>query len=188
MEIQDCNSSDIRPEAEIGSANASNNFSTDLIKDFNDVPSNQGDFEQSIIDPGARPFKKIRCKKHHANIELAQRKLALQPRFRVDGSKLMMKAALERELWSSATINEEVLKTINVIFSNFHKLHTSKAATLCIPHLVNALKSGSEAAKESVLDTLNLLKNSWSTMPIEVTKSQAMVVAEAIPILQMLVT
>ncbi|GAB4862090.1 Protein CELLULOSE SYNTHASE INTERACTIVE 3 [Ancistrocladus abbreviatus] len=95
-------------------------------------------------------------------------------------------AALERELWSSATINEEVLKTINVIFSNFQKLHTSEAATLCIPHLVNALKSGSEAAQESVLDTLSLLKHSWSTMPIEVAKSQAMVAAEAIPILQML--
>ncbi|PIN17050.1 hypothetical protein CDL12_10282 [Handroanthus impetiginosus] len=55
-------------------------------------------------------------------------------------------AALERELWSTATVNEEVLRTIHVIFSNFHKLHISEAATLCIPHLVAALKSGSEAA------------------------------------------
>uniref|UniRef100_A0A803NGE9 C2 domain-containing protein n=1 Tax=Cannabis sativa TaxID=3483 RepID=A0A803NGE9_CANSA len=95
-------------------------------------------------------------------------------------------AALERELWSSATINEEVLRTLNVIFANFPKLHISEAATLCIPHLIGVLKSGSDAAQESVLDTLCLLKHSWSTMPIDIAKSQAMVAAEAIPILQML--
>ncbi|GAB4826289.1 hypothetical protein Ancab_009154 [Ancistrocladus abbreviatus] len=62
METQDCNSSDIRLEAEVGSANASNNFSPDLIEDFNDIPSNQDDFDQSTIDPSARPSKKIRSK------------------------------------------------------------------------------------------------------------------------------
>ncbi|XP_020524523.1 protein CELLULOSE SYNTHASE INTERACTIVE 3 isoform X2 [Amborella trichopoda] len=95
-------------------------------------------------------------------------------------------AALEKELWSTATINAEVLRTINVIFTNFSKLHISEAATLCIPHLVGALKVGSEAAQESVLDTLCLLKQSWSTMPIDVAKAQAMIAAEAIPILQLL--
>ncbi|KAJ8773386.1 hypothetical protein K2173_028563 [Erythroxylum novogranatense] len=95
-------------------------------------------------------------------------------------------AALERELWSAATINVQVLKTLNVIFTNFPKLHVSEAATLCIPHLVNALKSGCEAAQESALETLCLLKQSWSTMPIDIAKSQAMVAAEAIPILQTL--
>ncbi|XP_077214224.1 CELLULOSE SYNTHASE INTERACTIVE 3 [Tasmannia lanceolata] len=95
-------------------------------------------------------------------------------------------AALEKELWSTATINEEVLKTINVIFMNFSKLHISEAATLCIPHLIGALKAGSEAAQESVLDTLCLLKHSWSTMPIDIAKAQAMIAAEAIPILQLL--
>lgn len=95
-------------------------------------------------------------------------------------------AALERELLSTATVNEEVLRTIHVIFSNFHKLHISEAATLCIPHLVAALRSGSEAAQDSILTTLCLLKQSWSTMPLDVSKSQAMVAAEAIPILQML--
>ncbi|KAL6547377.1 hypothetical protein OROMI_023098 [Orobanche minor] len=94
--------------------------------------------------------------------------------------------ALERELWSTATVNEEVLRTINVIFSNFHKLHISEAATLCIPHLVSALKSCSIAAQDLILTTLCLLKHSWSTMPLDVSKSQAMVAAEAIPILQML--
>ncbi|KAL8167222.1 hypothetical protein V2J09_008721 [Rumex salicifolius] len=95
-------------------------------------------------------------------------------------------AALERELWSSSTINEEVLRTINVIFINFPKLHASEAATLCIPHLVGALKSGSEAAQDSVLDTMCLLKHSWSTMPIDIAKSQAEVAADAIPVLQLL--
>ncbi|KAF5735495.1 hypothetical protein HS088_TW15G01002 [Tripterygium wilfordii] len=95
-------------------------------------------------------------------------------------------AALERELWSLETINEEVLRTLHVMFTNFPKLHISEAATLCIPHLINALKSGGEGAQESVLDTLCLLKHSWSTMPIDIAQSQAMVAAEAIPVLQML--
>ncbi|KAK9945849.1 hypothetical protein M0R45_011343 [Rubus argutus] len=95
-------------------------------------------------------------------------------------------AALERELWSAATINEEVLRALHMIFTNFPKLHISEAATLCIPNLIGALKSGSEAAQDVVLDTLCLLRHSWSTMPIDIAKSQAVVAAEAIPILQML--
>ncbi|OAY65528.1 U-box domain-containing protein 4 [Ananas comosus] len=95
-------------------------------------------------------------------------------------------AALEKELWSTATINEEVLKTIYVIFTNFKKLRTSEAATLCIPHLVGALKSGNEPAQETVLDTLCLLKESWSQMNEDIAKAQALIAAEAIPILQML--
>ncbi|XP_043719961.1 protein CELLULOSE SYNTHASE INTERACTIVE 3-like [Telopea speciosissima] len=93
---------------------------------------------------------------------------------------------LEKELWSTATVNVEVLRTINVIFSNFSKVHVSEAATLIIPHLVGALKAGDEATQESVLDTLCLLKQSWSTMPIDIAKAQAMIASEAIPILQLL--
>ncbi|KAK4481310.1 hypothetical protein RD792_012195 [Penstemon davidsonii] len=95
-------------------------------------------------------------------------------------------AALEKELCSTTTVMEEVLRTIHDIFSNFHKLHISEATTLCISHLVAALKSGSEAAQDSVLTTLCLLKQSWSTMPVDVSRSQAMAAAEAIPNLQML--
>lgn len=95
-------------------------------------------------------------------------------------------AALERELWATATINEEVLKTIHVIFSNFQKLHGSDAAALCIPHLLTALKSGNEAAQDSVLNTLCLLKRSWANMTIDVLKSQLVIASEAIPILQKL--
>ncbi|GJU71859.1 protein cellulose synthase interactive 3 [Tanacetum coccineum] len=95
-------------------------------------------------------------------------------------------AALERELWATATINEEVLKTIHVIFSNFPKLHASEAATLCIPHLLTALKSGNEAAQDSVLNTLCLLKRSWAVMPIDASQSQLEIASEGIPILQVL--
>lgn len=85
-----------------------------------------------------------------------------------------------------ATINIQILKTINVIFSNFPKLHVSEAATLCIPHLIAALKSGSEVAQDYALNSLCLLKDSWSSMSVDVSNSQATVAAEAIPVLQML--
>ncbi|GAB4824756.1 hypothetical protein Ancab_007619 [Ancistrocladus abbreviatus] len=110
METQECNSSDIRPEAEVGSVNASNNFSPDLIEDFNDVPSNQDDFDQSTIDPSARPSKKIRCKKYPANIELAQRKLALQARFSVDGSKLMMEGKGASAVGFTAAVHKDPVR------------------------------------------------------------------------------
>ncbi|GAB4856547.1 hypothetical protein Ancab_014465 [Ancistrocladus abbreviatus] len=61
MEAQEGNSSDIRrPETEVGSANASN--TSNFIEDFSDVPSNQGDFDHSAIDPSVRPSKKVRSK------------------------------------------------------------------------------------------------------------------------------
>ncbi|KAF3778546.1 U-box domain-containing protein 13 [Nymphaea thermarum] len=95
-------------------------------------------------------------------------------------------AALGKELLSRETINVEILRAINMIFTNFSKLHISEAATLCIPHLIGALKAGPEAAQECVLDTLCLLKQSWSTMPIDIAKAQAIIASEAIPVLQML--
>ena len=79
--------------------------------------------------------------------------------------------------------NKEVLKTIQVIFANFKKLRTSEAATLCIPHLNGALKSSIEAAQESSLDTLCLLKDSWPDMNEDVAKAQALVAAKVILIL-----
>lgn len=89
-------------------------------------------------------------------------------------------------MWSVATINIQILKTIYVIFSNFPKLHVSEAATLCIPHLIAALKSGSEAAQDSALNSLCLFKDAWSSMSVDISNSQAQVAAEAIPVLQML--
>uniref|UniRef100_A0A0E0F333 C2 domain-containing protein n=1 Tax=Oryza meridionalis TaxID=40149 RepID=A0A0E0F333_9ORYZ len=95
-------------------------------------------------------------------------------------------AALERELLSTSTIDEVILRTIHVIFINFKKVRFSEAATLCIPHLVCALKDGNEAAQESVLDTLCLLKESWPQMNEDIAKAQSLISAEAIPVLQML--
>ncbi|GAB4824379.1 hypothetical protein Ancab_007267 [Ancistrocladus abbreviatus] len=67
MEAQEGNSSDIRwPETEVGSANASN--TSNFIEDFNDVPSNQGDFDHFAIDPSVRPSKKIKYS-HSAAID-----------------------------------------------------------------------------------------------------------------------
>ena len=65
-------------------------------------------------------------------------------------------------------LNEEVLRTINVIFANFHKLHISEAAILCIPYLVGSPKSGSIAAQEFILDILCLLtlQEKWETMTL----------------------
>ncbi|GAB4856991.1 hypothetical protein Ancab_014903 [Ancistrocladus abbreviatus] len=61
MEAQEGNSSDIRqPEIEVGSANASN--TSNFIEDFNDVPSNQGDFDHFAIDPIVCSSKKVRSK------------------------------------------------------------------------------------------------------------------------------
>ncbi|KAH9307905.1 hypothetical protein KI387_035816, partial [Taxus chinensis] len=95
--------------------------------------------------------------------------------------------ALEKEFWATATINEEIVKAINTIFSNFSRLRGSEAATLCIPHLVGALKAGTEPAQEAALDALCLLKDSWSSIPAEFGRAQAMVAAEAIPVLQLLI-
>ncbi|KAJ8557987.1 hypothetical protein K7X08_004753 [Anisodus acutangulus] len=72
-------------------------------------------------------------------------------------------AALEKELCATATANEEILKRIYIIFSNFPKLQISEAGTLCIPRLATALNSGSEGS------------------------GFTMVAAEATPILQMMI-
>ncbi|KAF6167417.1 hypothetical protein GIB67_013292, partial [Kingdonia uniflora] len=100
-------------------------------------------------------------------------------------------AALRKDEWlpatiTEATITEEVLRTLNVIFSNFPKLLTFEAATLCIPLLIGVVQAGSVPAQESALNILCLLKYSWPTMSIDMAKSQAMIAAEAIPTLQLL--
>ncbi|GAB4856563.1 hypothetical protein Ancab_014480 [Ancistrocladus abbreviatus] len=101
MEAQEGNSSDMRPETEAGSANASNTFTPDFIENFNDVPSNQCDFDHSIIDPSAHPSKEARCKKYPVNMDKVQQKLALQARFKVDGNRLMMEGPSGRKWYTS---------------------------------------------------------------------------------------
>lgn len=95
-------------------------------------------------------------------------------------------AAMEREFWTTATINVQVVRTINAILTTFPKLRASEAASACIPHLIGALKSGENEARESALETLYMLRQSWISMPTETARSQAILAAEAIPMLQLM--
>ncbi|KAH7422104.1 hypothetical protein KP509_13G090700 [Ceratopteris richardii] len=95
-------------------------------------------------------------------------------------------ASLEREFWATGTVNEDMLKAIEILFYNFPRLRGTEAATLCIPQLVGALKAGTELAQESALDALLLLRQSWSGTT-EVGKTQSMAMVDAIPVLQLLV-
>ncbi|XP_044469114.1 protein CELLULOSE SYNTHASE INTERACTIVE 1-like [Mangifera indica] len=96
-------------------------------------------------------------------------------------------AAIEKELWATGTVNDEYLKALNSLFSNFPRLRATEPATLSIPHLVTALKTGSEATQEAALDTLFLLRQAWSACPAEVSKAQSVAAADAIPLLQYLI-
>lgn len=96
-------------------------------------------------------------------------------------------AAIEKDLWATATVSEDYLKALNALFGNFPRLRAMDQATNCIPHLVAALKSGPEATQEAALDSLFLLRQAWSTCTAEVGKAQAVAAAEAIPILQYLI-
>ncbi|CAH2035637.1 unnamed protein product, partial [Thlaspi arvense] len=95
-------------------------------------------------------------------------------------------AAMEREFWTTAMINVEVMRTLNAILTTFPKLRSSEAATACIPHLIGALKSGDKEARDSALDTIYTLRQSWTTMPTETARTQAILAAEAIPVLQLM--
>ncbi|KAJ7541840.1 hypothetical protein O6H91_10G079100 [Diphasiastrum complanatum] len=98
----------------------------------------------------------------------------------------LLSASLEKDLWATASVNEDVIKAINVLFSNFPRLRGTEAAMLSIGQLVGALKTGSEVVQEVALDSLYLLGQAWSSSPAEVGKAQAAAMAEAIPVLQML--
>ncbi|KAK9271550.1 hypothetical protein L1049_001910 [Liquidambar formosana] len=96
-------------------------------------------------------------------------------------------AAVEKDLWASGTVNEEYLKALNALFSNFPRLRATEPATLSIPHLVTSLKTGSEATQEAALDSLFLLRQAWSACPAEVSRAQSVAAADAIPLLQYLI-
>lgn len=97
-------------------------------------------------------------------------------------------ASLEREFWATGTVNEDMLKAIEILFYNFPRLRGTEAATLCIPQLVGALKAGTELAQEAALDALLLLRQGWPSggNANEIGKTQAMAMVEAIPVLQLL--
>ncbi|KAG7594229.1 Armadillo-type fold [Arabidopsis thaliana x Arabidopsis arenosa] len=94
--------------------------------------------------------------------------------------------AMEREFWTTAAINVEIVRTLNAILTTFPKLRSSEAATASIPHLIGALKSGEQEARDSAMDTIYTLRQSWITMPTETARSQAVLAAEAIPVLQLM--
>ncbi|KAK7247459.1 hypothetical protein RIF29_42342 [Crotalaria pallida] len=96
-------------------------------------------------------------------------------------------AAIEKDLWAGGTVNEEYLKALNSLFSNFPRLRATEPATLSIPHLVTSLKTGSEACQEAALDALFLLRQAWSACPAEVSRAQSVAAADAIPFLQYLI-
>ncbi|KAK3211948.1 hypothetical protein Dsin_016654 [Dipteronia sinensis] len=96
-------------------------------------------------------------------------------------------AAIEKELWATGTVNEEYLKALNALFSNFPRLRATEPATLSIPHLVTALKTCTEAAQEAALDALFLLRQAWSACPADVSRAQSVAAADAIPLLQYLI-
>ncbi|KAK9096777.1 hypothetical protein Sjap_022274 [Stephania japonica] len=96
-------------------------------------------------------------------------------------------AAIEKDMWATGSVNEEYLKALSALLSNFPRLRVTEPATLSIPHLVTSLKTGSEAAQEAALDSLFLLRQAWSACPAEVYKTQSVAAAEAIPILQYLI-
>lgn len=96
-------------------------------------------------------------------------------------------AAIEKDLWSGGGANEEYLKALNSLLSNFPRLRATEPTTLSVPHLVTSLKTGSEATQEAALDSLFLLRQAWSACPIEVFKAQSVAASEAIPMLQYLI-
>ncbi|GMH05918.1 hypothetical protein Nepgr_007758 [Nepenthes gracilis] len=95
-------------------------------------------------------------------------------------------ASIEKDLWATGTVNDEYLKALNALFSNFPRLRATEPATLSIPHLVTSLKIGSEATQEA-LDALFLLRQAWSACPAEVSRAQSIAAADAIPLLQYLI-
>ncbi|CAM6095033.1 unnamed protein product [Calypogeia fissa] len=97
-----------------------------------------------------------------------------------------LSAAIEKDLWATASVNEESIKAIDVLFANFPRLRGTDEATACIPQLVGALKSGTEGAQEAALDCLFLMRQAWPSSPPEISAAQSSAAAEAIPVLQYL--
>jgi hypothetical protein len=109
------------------------------------------------------------------------------PSFYTFNAYIFHAASIEKDIWASGSANEEYLKALNALLSNFPRLRVTEPATLCIPHLVTSLKTGSEATQEAALDSLYLLRQAWSACPAEVFKAQSVAASEAIPLLQYLI-
>ncbi|KAH7284075.1 hypothetical protein KP509_34G038500 [Ceratopteris richardii] len=98
-----------------------------------------------------------------------------------------LSVALQNALHEGLSVNDDILRAIAVIFTNFPKLCTAEPATLCIPLLIQAMKEGSDASRDAGLDIFSLMRQTWTASPKEVVKAQTVAMADVIPILQSLI-
>ncbi|MCO5584828.1 hypothetical protein L7F22_038760 [Adiantum nelumboides] len=98
-----------------------------------------------------------------------------------------LSVALQNELSQGSSANEELLRAIAVMFTNFPKLCEAEAATLCIPLVIQTMKDGSDAVQDGALGIFCLMRQAWPGSSREVVKAQATALADAIPDLQSLI-
>ncbi|CAI5936121.1 unnamed protein product [Closterium sp. NIES-65] len=96
-----------------------------------------------------------------------------------------MTGVIERELWKTASVNEEVLQAIEGLLATFSRLRFSECATAAIPVLVGAMKVGSEVAQETALNVLWLLRQGWAQSK-EMARLQSIAMGDTIPVLQLM--
>ncbi|CAI5537575.1 unnamed protein product [Closterium sp. Naga37s-1] len=96
-----------------------------------------------------------------------------------------MTGVIERELWKTASVNEEVLQAIEGLLATFSRLRFSECATAAIPVLVGAMKVGSEVAQETALNVLWLLRQGWASSK-EMARLQSIAMGDTIPVLQLM--
>ncbi|GJP57314.1 hypothetical protein CLOM_g16338 [Closterium sp. NIES-68] len=96
-----------------------------------------------------------------------------------------MTGVVERELWKTASVNEEVLQAIEGLLATFSRLRFSECATAAIPVLVGAMKVGSEVAQETALNVLWLLRQGWAQSK-EMARLQSIAMGDTIPVLQLM--
>ena len=92
---------------------------------------------------------------------------------------------VEKELWKSASVNEELLQAIEGLLGTFSRLRFNECSTSCIPVLIGAMKVGSEVAQETALNILWLLRQGWSQSK-ELARVQSVAMGDAIPVLQLM--
>ncbi|KAI5057613.1 hypothetical protein GOP47_0027628, partial [Adiantum capillus-veneris] len=98
-----------------------------------------------------------------------------------------LSVALQNDLSQGSCANEEHLRAISVMFTNFPKLCAAEAATLCIPLVIRAMKDGSDAVQDGALDIFCLMTQAWPGSSREVVKAQATAMADAIAAFQSLI-
>eukprot|EP00250_Pteridium_aquilinum_P022148 c25309_g1_i1 orf=408-6686(-) len=98
-----------------------------------------------------------------------------------------LSVALENQLSQGSSVNEDILRAVAVLFTNFPKLRAAEPATLLIPLLARTMTEGSETIQDGALEIFCLMRQAWTGSSKEVAKAQAIAMAEAIPALQGLI-